>query len=205
MDVHAAPVPHEGTIEEPAGVVDPPQAPRFPGSGWPLLAVALMTLLFLRACVPVTGTSVMPAFDAAAATRIANERALVALGLLGPESAIDEVARALNLAAVNFASGSAEIPADARPVLARAAAVVARLPPDLRFEVAGHTDGSGSVLANQRLSEQRARAVVAVLVSGGSGVDRFTMRGYGDSRPVGNNATERGRFDNRRIEFRPLP
>jgi outer membrane protein OmpA-like peptidoglycan-associated protein len=173
------------------------------GTAWPLLTLAIIVLLLLRACVPIA--DVLAAFDAAAATRLANERASATIGALGGDATIEQVGRSLNLVVVNFASGSAEIPADAKPVLARAASLLAALPAGSRFEIRGHTDNAGSPAGNLRLSEQRARAVVGFLLSQGTPANRLVARGYGDSRPIGDNATERGRFGNRRIEFAPLP
>lgn len=65
----------------------------------------------------------------------------------------------------------------------------------------GHTDSVGTDAYNQRLSERRAKAVRDVLVDqysiDGSRVDSV---GYGESRPVADNATEQGRAINRRVE-----
>jgi OmpA-OmpF porin, OOP family len=206
----AAPVPAHApaaaaaAFDEPAAVVDRDTGGgALLGTAWPLLALAIIVLLLLRACVPITDA--LAAFDAAAATRLANERALDTIGALGADSSLEQVRASLNLVVVNFASGSAQIPADAKPVLARAAGLLAALPPGSRFEIGGHTDNAGSASGNLRLSEQRARAVVGFMSSQGTPANRLVARGYGDARPIGDNATERGRFRNRRIEFRPLP
>lgn len=67
--------------------------------------------------------------------------------------------------------------------------------------VEGHTDSVGTDAYNQRLSERRANAVRELLVNqfgvAGSRVDAV---GYGESRPVADNATEEGRAINRRVE-----
>ena len=76
--------------------------------------------------------------------------------------------------------------------------------PQMRIEVRGHTDGHGSIDYNQRLSENRAKAVVDFLVSKGVEEKRLQYRGYGKSMPVASNATEEGRAQNRRVEFRIL-
>jgi len=65
----------------------------------------------------------------------------------------------------------------------------------------GHTDSVGTDAYNQRLSERRANAVRKVLVDEyGVGGDRVNAVGYGESRPVADNATEEGRAINRRVE-----
>ena len=75
---------------------------------------------------------------------------------------------------------------------------------DVDIEVAGHTDSMGSDAYNMKLSQQRAEAVRNFLISRGVAADRLTAKGYGESQPVADNATEEGRFKNRRVELFPL-
>ncbi|MBU1396756.1 MAG: OmpA family protein [Gammaproteobacteria bacterium] len=75
---------------------------------------------------------------------------------------------------------------------------------DVNIEVAGHTDSKGSDAYNMKLSQQRAEAVRNFLISRGVAADRLTAKGYGESQPVADNATEEGRFKNRRVELTPL-
>ena len=72
----------------------------------------------------------------------------------------------------------------------------------LMVEVAGHTDSVGAESYNQSLSERRAKAVKSYLVERGIDADRLTVRGYGESEPVADNATKEGRAENRRVELR---
>ncbi|MBW8459231.1 MAG: OmpA family protein [Thiobacillus sp.] len=74
---------------------------------------------------------------------------------------------------------------------------------DVDIEVAGHTDSMGSDAYNMKLSRQRAEAVRNFLISRGVAADRLTAKGYGESQPVADNATEDGRFKNRRVELVP--
>jgi len=74
---------------------------------------------------------------------------------------------------------------------------------DVDIEVAGHTDSMGSDAYNMNLSQQRAEAVRNFLISKGVAADRLTAKGYGESQPVADNATEEGRFKNRRVELIP--
>lgn len=71
-----------------------------------------------------------------------------------------------------------------------------------RVEIGGHTDNVGSDAANQKLSEMRAKAVRDWLTANGVEIDRLSVKGYGESRPVTTNATEEGRRKNRRVEIR---
>jgi len=66
--------------------------------------------------------------------------------------------------------------------------------------IEGHTDGIGSEAYNLQLSEQRAVAVGAFLVSNGIAPERITAYGSGKAYPVASNATEAGREQNRRVE-----
>lgn len=76
--------------------------------------------------------------------------------------------------------------------------------PKMKIEIRGHTDGHGSVDYNQRLSENRAKAVVDYLVSKGIDPRRLQYKGFGKSKPIASNATEEGRARNRRVEFHIL-
>lgn len=72
---------------------------------------------------------------------------------------------------------------------------------DLKFEVQGHTDNTGTVASNQKLSEQRAQAIVNKLVEMGIAANRLSAKGMGQSAPLADNSTDEGRAKNRRVEF----
>lgn len=72
----------------------------------------------------------------------------------------------------------------------------------IRIEVGGHTDNQGSDEYNDRLSENRAKAVYDYLVQKGIPANRLQYKGYGMRVPVADNATEEGRSANRRTEFK---
>ena len=74
--------------------------------------------------------------------------------------------------------------------------------PALRLVVAGHTDSEGEDAYNQRLSEQRAEAVMQWLTGKGVDAARLTSEGLGESRPVADNGSEAGRALNRRVQLR---
>jgi len=73
--------------------------------------------------------------------------------------------------------------------------------PDLKFEIDGHTDNTGDAAHNLTLSQQRANAVKAQLVSMGIDGSRLTTKGFGDSKPIRDNSTPDGKANNRRVEF----
>ncbi len=89
------------------------------------------------------------------------------------------------------------------PVLDEVVDVLKRHP-SIRIEVQGHSDSMGPAEVNQRLTEARARSVMAYLVEKGIDPDRLTAVGYGATRPAMPNDTEEGRAMNRRVELRPL-
>jgi len=76
--------------------------------------------------------------------------------------------------------------------------------PSIRLEISGHTDNVGSRRVNQKLSEDRARAVVDYLVSKGIDRSRLESKGYADTQPVATNDTSEGRALNRRVEFKVI-
>jgi len=67
--------------------------------------------------------------------------------------------------------------------------------------VAGHTDSTGSESHNQQLSERRAAAVRDILLSRNVAGNRVTIIGFGESRPVADNASKYGQQQNRRVEI----
>jgi len=70
-----------------------------------------------------------------------------------------------------------------------------------KLRIEGHTDNTGSPQGNETLSGQRALAVKAALVAKGISKDRLIAVGFGQNKPIADNATEEGRAKNRRTEF----
>lgn len=73
--------------------------------------------------------------------------------------------------------------------------------PDTDIELQGHTDSKGSLAYNQSLSEDRAGSVSGYLSGAGITSNRVTIKGFGETAPKYDNATESGRSQNRRVEF----
>lgn len=107
------------------------------------------------------------------------------------------------LKGVTFATNSAALTAQSMAVLDETAATLTKNP-DVRAEVAGHTDSTGSAARNRALSQQRAESVVRYLVSKGVSAANLVARGYGPDQPVADNRTAQGRSANRRVELRIL-
>jgi len=102
---------------------------------------------------------------------------------------------------INFAYDKAEIRGAESFDLLNALATAANECPELKINIEGHTDADGSETYNQRLSEARANLVVAYLSENGVERNRMTAIGVGETNPIGDNSTDAGKAQNRRIEF----
>ena len=102
---------------------------------------------------------------------------------------------------VNFDFDKATLRPDAEPVLKQVLALF-KDEPSLKVEIGGHTDNVGQPAYNQKLSERRAAAVKAWLVSHGVASSRLSSRGYGDSQPLVPNNSDPNRAKNRRVELK---
>lgn len=102
---------------------------------------------------------------------------------------------------VQFMTGSAALTKTAKAELDKAGQIMSEHP-DIKVSVEGHTDNTGNAASNQTLSEKRANAVKAYIVSKGISADRLTAKGFGQTKPVGSNKTVAGRAQNRRVEFK---
>jgi len=121
-----------------------------------------------------------------------------------PEKPEDVTRPAFAFAPVYFDAGKADIRSDAIVVLDRIGLIL-KEHPWLRIEVAGHSDSGGSDEANMELSLKRARSVSTYVTDHYAiSPHRLKVVGYGEARPVADNATREGRRMNRRVEFKTL-
>ena len=113
-----------------------------------------------------------------------------------------EVQKTLNDYAktILFNSGKSSIKTESYTVLNDIVAILKEYP-SAKFSIEGHTDSAGSETLNQRLSESRASTVMTFLIENGIESKRLNAVGYGESKPIANNATASGRAANRRVEI----
>ena len=106
----------------------------------------------------------------------------------------------VNMPDVLFDTGKADLQPVARERLAKVAGILIAYP-DIRVEIDGYTDSTGSLEFNQQLSQQRADAVRNYLASQGVNSSAIRTQGFGPSQPIASNDTPSGRQQNRRVEL----
>ncbi len=106
----------------------------------------------------------------------------------------------VNMSDVLFDLNKATLRPGAKLRLAKVAGIILAYP-DLRLEIDGFTDNTGTPQYNQALSEKRAAAVQDFLVSQGVTPGNVNIKGFGPQNPVATNATAAGRQMNRRVEL----
>ncbi len=104
---------------------------------------------------------------------------------------------------VNFETGKANLTSESFPVLDELVTYLNRKD-DERIEIGGHTDNVGKPVANLLLSMERAKSVMAYIISKGIYAGRLTAKGYGMTQKIATNATPEGRAENRRTEVKIL-
>jgi OmpA-OmpF porin, OOP family len=101
---------------------------------------------------------------------------------------------------INFDFNKADIKPESQPIINEVVKLL-KENPGLKLTIEGHTDNIGSPDYNQRLSEARARAVVAAVTLLGVVPARLSAVGYGQEKPIADNDSDDGRAQNRRVEL----
>lgn len=114
----------------------------------------------------------------------------------------EEIIKRVNLAAKNvfFATASDKLLAQSNKRLNDVVTILNENP-TYKVQIDGHTDDQGKDEYNQDLSDRRAASVKAYLVSKGISEARLSSQGYGETKPVADNKTAKGRAENRRVEM----
>ncbi len=187
---------------------------------WPIIVLVALALLgfwfFNRSKAPVgdavqtvsnAGTSASSALGDFFKTKLPDgvelnipkfgiESKLIAF--LGDSSKPVDTTSWFNFDRLLFDTGKATLQPSSQEQLANIAAIL-KAYPNAHVKIGGYTDNTGDAAANLALSEARAKNVMDALVAAGVDPSRLESKGYGDQYPVGDNATEEGRAQNRRI------
>lgn len=123
-----------------------------------------------------------------------------AMDNLGQDPDPRDVARALSLQVVNFEVDKAVIPEVNKPLLNNTVKIMQQVP-NMKLMIIGHTDKTADAAYNMKLSQERAQAMKDYLVAQGADPSKLMTKGMGETDPIADNATDQGRFRNRRIEF----
>jgi len=119
-----------------------------------------------------------------------------------PEVSNDVMAKLNQYAkTILFDSAKSTFKKQTLPVLQSITSILKEYPAS-NFSIEGHTDSDGSDKLNQKLSENRAAAVVNYLVTNGIDSNRLSSAGYGESTPIDTNKTKAGKANNRRVEVK---
>jgi outer membrane protein OmpA-like peptidoglycan-associated protein len=108
--------------------------------------------------------------------------------------------RPVHLPGVGFKYDSAKLTPESGMMLDRVASRL-RTMPELEVEVGGHASAEGDDNYNLDLSRRRAESVRSYLIEHGVKAESISATGYGEKRPIVENATEQGRSVNRRVEL----
>ena len=190
---------------------------------WPIVLLAVLLLgclwFFNRAKAPVSeavqtvsnaGASAVSALGGFATTKLPNgvelnipqfgvENKLIAF-LNDSSKPVDDTTW-FNFDRLLFDTGNATLQPSSQEQLGNIANIL-KAYPNVHLKIGGYTDNTGDAAANMSLSAARAKNVMDSLVSAGIDASRLSSEGYGDQHPVGDNATEEGRAQNRRIAMR---
>ena len=120
----------------------------------------------------------------------------------GPAKILIEDGKITILETIRFELNSAKIDRSSYSIMDQIALTFRKHQEIQRIEIGGHTDSSGPRGLNVRLSRERARAVRQYLLGRGIPPARLSATGYGPDRPIADNQTDKGRAQNRRVEFK---
>ncbi len=124
---------------------------------------------------------------------------------LASDTAMDQFTKRLKKAQnekgpIRFKKGKADVDPACDPTMKYIAKII-KDSPGFHVQVDGHTDNVGNPESNRKLSQERAEAVVKYLEKKGVNAKQLSAKGFGDSQPIADNKTERGRAKNRRVDF----
>ena len=122
-------------------------------------------------------------------------------GLPTPEECVKQLNTVLAIQKITFEPGAASIDAAGLDIVGQLSEIL-RDCQTVQMEIGGHTDSQGRETMNERLSQERANAVLNEIMARRVLTSNLTAKGYGETVPIADNDTEEGRETNRRIEFK---
>lgn len=111
-----------------------------------------------------------------------------------------EINKLLEVEHIKFEVDSSTITTEGIKTIKKIYAILKKYP-DIKMEIGGHTDSDGDAKYNQNLSQERVDSVKKALVEFGLDANRFTTKGYGESKPLVPNNSAENKAKNRRVEF----
>jgi outer membrane protein OmpA-like peptidoglycan-associated protein len=102
---------------------------------------------------------------------------------------------------IEFEPSSWKVTEDSQTILDEIAKVMNDHPEVKKVRIEGHTDNQGDAAHNLSLSHKRANNIMHYLVAHGVDANRLDAKGFGDTKPIADNATDEGRAQNRRVVF----
>jgi OOP family OmpA-OmpF porin len=121
--------------------------------------------------------------------------------VLAQDICVDRIGDILSTQKINFEPGSDRVDLAGKKILDDIAEILKSCG-QIELEIAGHTDSQGREEMNRQLSQSRAQAVLFELQNRRVLTTNMVAKGYGESEPIADNASEEGREANRRIEFK---
>ena len=115
----------------------------------------------------------------------------------------EKITKLLKIENIEFSVGKGTLTTKGTEVVSKLAVILEKYP-NVKVEIAGHTDSDGSEVFNQKLSQERVNSVKTTLISKNINKERLTAKGYGESQPLVANTTKENKQMNRRVEFNIL-
>ena len=116
------------------------------------------------------------------------------------EAAKEKIAQLLQIENIEFETAKGSLTPKGEKTVDKLSAILQKYP-NIKAEIAGHTDSDGSAAFNLKLSQARVDTVKKRLVADGIRTERLTAKGYGETKPIVPNTTRENKQKNRRVEI----
>jgi len=115
----------------------------------------------------------------------------------------EEIVHLLQIENIEFETAKGTLTSKGKETVDKLADILKQYP-NIKAEIAGHTDSDGSAEFNQKLSQSRVETVKGRLIARGVNAGRLTAKGYGETKPLVPNTTDENKQKNRRVEINIL-